>query len=85
MKGVTFEEAAFEDISFWANNDLKTLRKIIQLIENIRQTPFEGLGKPEALKYELKGYWSRRITGEHRLVYKIIDDEIIIAACRLHY
>jgi len=85
MRTVKFEQSAFDDISFWANNDLKQLKKIIQLIENIQKTPFDGMGKPEALKHDLKGYWSRRIDNEHRLVYKITDTDIIITACRFHY
>lgn len=76
---------AFTDIAFWAKNDLKQLKRIIQLIENIQQNPFEGLGKPEALKHDLKGFWSRRIDSEHRLVYKVTDTDIIIIACRFHY
>lgn len=85
MKDVRFEETAFEDISFWAKNDLKLLRKIIQLIDNIQQTSFEGIGKPEALRHNLQGYWSRRIDGEHRLIYHIEDDSVIIVSCRYHY
>lgn len=85
MRTVKLESSAFDDISFWAKNDLKLLRRIIQLIDNIQQTPFEGIGKPEALKYDLKGYWSRRINDEHRLIYKVTEADIIIAACRFHY
>ena len=59
--------------------------KIVSLIDDILRNPFDGLGKPEPLKYELKGYWSRRISDEHRLVYKINDDSVIIVSCKFHY
>ena len=85
MREVRFEKTAFNDLGFWAGSDLKVLKKIVQLIENIRQTPYEGLGEPEALKYSLKGYWSRRITEEHRLVYTVGDNEILIVSYRYHY
>jgi toxin YoeB len=64
---------------------LKILKKIIQLAENTAQTPFEGIGKPEPLKGNFSGYWSRRINEEHRLVFEITDEAIIIIMCRLHY
>ena len=69
MRKIIFSENAFEDMLFWSVNDLKLLKKIFQLIEAIRKDPFEGLGKPEALKFEYRGYWSRRINEEHRLIY----------------
>ena len=65
--------------------DKKTLRKINELIKDIQRTPFDGKGKPEPLKYDLKGFWSRRITREHRLVYQVIENEILIYSCRYHY
>lgn len=85
MRKVILESAAQEDLFYWAKVDLKLLRKIIELIEDTQKNPFSGLGKPEALKHELKGFWSKRIDYEHRLVYKITDDAIIIAQCRWHY
>lgn len=82
---VSFEQNAFEDFNTWVKIDKKIYKKIIQLIKDIDRSPFKGLGKPEALKHDLSGYWSRRITDEHRLVYKVTDNEIIIAACKYHY
>ncbi|MCT7543918.1 Txe/YoeB family addiction module toxin [Aliarcobacter cryaerophilus] len=85
MKQVAFEEKAFEDFTNWASQDKKLYTKIIALIKDIKRTPFLGLGKPEPLKHELSGYWSRRINDEHRLVYKVTDTMIIIASCKYHY
>jgi toxin YoeB len=82
---ITFESSAFEDFNYWAARDKKLYRRIVQLIKDIDRSPFIGIGKPEPLKHELSGYWSRRINDEHRLVYKITDDSIIILACRYHY
>ena len=81
---VLFEILATEQLYFWSLNDLKKLKKILQLIEDIKKTPFAGIGKPEALKY-MDGYWSRRIDDEHRLVYKVTAEQIIIASCKSHY
>lgn len=85
MRAVKFETAAMEDMMYWSRNDLKLMKRIFELIQNIQQTPFDGIGKPEPLKHNLKGFWSRRIDQEHKLVYTVTDEEIIIAACRLHY
>lgn len=85
MKQVAFEEKAFEDFTNWASQDKKLYTKIIALIKDIKKNPFLGLGKPEPLKHELSGYWSRRINDEHRLVYKVTDTMIIIASCKYHY
>lgn len=85
MRNITFTPNAFADFADWAKRDKKVYRKIITLIGDTLRQPFEGLGKPEPLKHELKGYWSRRITDEHRLVYKVTDTEIIIISCRFHY
>lgn len=82
---VVFEASAFEDFSQWASQNRKLYRKITSLIKEINRTPFTGTGKPEPLKYELKGYWSRRINDEHRLVYKVTDNEISIISCKYHY
>jgi toxin YoeB len=85
MRLVLFENAAFEDLQFWSKNELKLLKKIIELIADIQKTPFTGIGKPEGLKHDFKGFWSRRINDEHRLVYKVTDTEIIIISCRFNY
>ena len=69
----------------WLKEDRKMLLKINQLIKEIQRTPFDGIGKPEALKYDLAGYWSRRIDREHRLVYKIDNETLIILSCKYHY
>jgi toxin YoeB len=85
MKTVAFLPQAFADFTQWAAEDRKVYTKIIDLIKDIQRQPFAGLGKPEPLKHELRGLWSRRITLEHRLVYKITEDEIVIVSCRFHY
>jgi toxin YoeB len=85
IRRVSFEVSAFEDFNRWATLDKKTHQKIIALIKDINRSPFSGLGKPEALKYDYIGYWSRRINDEHRLVYKVTDTDIIVAACKYHY
>ena len=77
-----WEQTAWEDYQFWIDTDKKVLRKINSLIKECQQTPFEGTGKPEALRQSLSGLWSRRITGEHRLVYKVDNDVLIITQCR---
>jgi len=80
-----WEQTGWEDYQFWIDTDKKALRKINLLIKECQRTPFEGTGKPEALRQNLSGFWSRRITGEHRLVYKVENDVLIIAQCRHHY
>lgn len=82
---LTFTENAWEDYVYWQKVDKKVLKKINELIKDIKRSPFQGIGKPEALKYDLAGYWSRRIDQEHRLVYKIEENELQIFACRFHY
>lgn len=82
---IVFESSAFADFNDWVKLDKKIHRKIIGLIKDIDRHPFQGLGKPEALKHDLSGYWSRRINREHRLVYKVTNDEIIILTCKYHY
>ena len=82
---IVFEPGAFEDFNEWVKLDKKLYKKIVELIKDIDRSPFTGLGKPEPLKHELAGFWSRRINEEHRLVYTINDTEIIIAACKYHY
>ncbi|TAJ13466.1 Txe/YoeB family addiction module toxin [Marinilabiliaceae bacterium JC017] len=82
---ITFSKNAWEDYLSWQKEDKKILQKINALIKDIERTPFDGLGKPEALKYDLAGFWSRRIDLEHRLVYQFKDEEILIYSCRYHY
>jgi toxin YoeB len=82
---IVFSENAWEDYVSWQTNDRKILIKINDLIKDIQRHPFQGTGKPEPLKFDLKGFWSRRINREHRIVYQIINDELIIYSCRFHY
>ena len=81
----TFVDESWEDYLFWQETDKKMLKKINSLILDISRTPYTGLGKPEPLKYQYQGLWSRRINDEHRLIYKIENDEIQIFKCRHHY
>jgi toxin YoeB len=85
MRKIVFEENAFQDFCEWGKTDKKNYQRIVDLIRDIIRQPYSGVGKPEPLKHELKGYWSRRIDSKHRLVYKINDDAIIIIACKYHY
>lgn len=85
-----FTPEAWEDFEYWMDNDEETEKKIRELLKEIKRTPFQGIGKPEALKHSLKGFWSRRITGEHRLVYQVSgikgkDQQCAIIQCRFHY
>jgi toxin YoeB len=82
---ITFSKNAWEDYTSWQQEDKKVLRKINELIKDIQRTPYEGIGKPEPLKYDLAGYWSRRIDQEHRLVYQYRENEVLIYSCRFHY
>jgi toxin YoeB len=82
---ICFEAAGWEDYQYWQKEDRMILKKINQLIREIQRKPFAGIGKPEALKNDLSGFWSRRITDEHRIVYCIHDNKLIIAQCRGHY
>jgi toxin YoeB len=80
-----FSENAWDDYLYWQNADKKTLKRINALIKEIQRTPFSGTGKPEQLKFGLSGYWSRRIDREHRIVYKVVEDDLLIAQLRNHY
>ena len=82
---LSFADDAWDDYLYWQKHDRKILKKINQLIKDIQREPFKGLGEPEPLKYNWSGYWSRRITIEHRLVYKVTQNAILIAQCRYHY
>jgi toxin YoeB len=82
---IIFSKNAWEDYQYWQVEDKKMLKKINALIKDIQRNPFDGVGKPEALKFNLKGFWSRRIDREHRLVYQANENEVLIYACRFHY
>jgi toxin YoeB len=80
-----FNDRSWAEYLYWQKTDKRTLRKINGLLKAISRDPFKGPGRPEQLKYDLAGLWSRRIDREHRLVYKVIDDQIRIISCRFHY
>ena len=82
---ICFRQQAWDDYLFWQQNDKRILKRINQLIRDIQRAPFEGIGKPEPLKHQFTGFWSRRINDEHHLVYTLLDDEIVIIQCRYHY
>jgi len=82
---LSWAEKAWEDYLYWQQTDKKTLKRINTLIKDIKRQAFEGLGDPEPLKHNWSGYWSRRIDREHRLVYKVTDEAIIVVQCRYHY
>lgn len=86
---VAFSDEGWEDYQYWIDHDQATLRKVNRLIEECRRTPFHGIGKPEPLRGELSGWWSRRITREDRLIYRVVgsarDQALEIIACRFHY
>ncbi len=85
MRKVVFHKEAFASLIEWSDTEPKTLRRIFELIKAINSNPFQGIGKPEPLKHELKGCWSRRITDKDRLVYTVRDDTITILSCKYHY
>jgi toxin YoeB len=80
-----FAEAAWEDYLHWQKQDRKMVERIHKLIQEIQSDPFGGIGKPEPLKHALAGFWSRRITDEHRIVYKVEGDKLLVAQLRYHY
>ena len=82
---VSFTENGWQDYLYWQKTDKKTVKRIHELIKDIKRSPFEGIGKPEGLKYDLAGKWSRRIDEEHGLVYQVEEDHLIIYTCRYHY
>lgn len=82
---LTWSEKSWSDYLYWQKTDKKLLKKINELLKDTKRDPFNGLGKPEPLKYEYAGLWSRRITDEHRLVYKVYDESIAVVSCRYHY
>ena len=85
MRKVKFHIGAFEEYNQWAIDDIKTFERIKKLIVETLKSPFTGIGKPEPLKGDLKGYWSRRIDREHRLIYKVDEEDVTILACKYHY
>ena len=85
MRLIAFHQTAFDDYSEWAKTDRKLFERIRRIIIETAKTPFDGIGKLEPLKGDLKGYWSRRITDEHRLIYKATNDQLIIVACKYYY
>jgi len=85
MRHVEFVPEAFKEYQDWIETDRKLALRIGDLIRDILRSPFEGIGKPEALKHQFKGYWSRKINREHRLIYKITDDSVLIVSCYSHY
>ena len=82
---LAWTEESWSDYLFWQTQDKKTLRRINKLIEAVKRQPFEGIGKPEPLKENLSGFWSRRIDDTHRLIYAVTDEYITIISCRYHY
>ncbi|MEG0230841.1 MAG: Txe/YoeB family addiction module toxin [Hafnia sp.] len=80
-----FTDESWADYVFWQENDKRFIKRINELIKEIERTPFTGIGKPEPLKHHLSGYWSRRINEEHRIIYRVEEDRMIILSCRYHY
>lgn len=80
-----FSEQAWEDYLYWQKTDKQVLKRINTLIKDASRSPFEGIGKPEPLKHALSGYWSRRVNDEHRMVYAVDDDSLLLAQLRYHY
>ncbi|MEN9974192.1 MAG: hypothetical protein RLZZ282_198 [Verrucomicrobiota bacterium] len=82
---IIFSKRAWEEYQFWVQTDRQMLKRINQLIQEISRDPFSGVGKPEPLRHQLAGFWSRRITAEHRMVYAVENDDLLIAQLRYHY
>ena len=82
---LVFTELSWEDYLFWQKNDKQKLKRVNELLKDISRSPYEGIGKAEPLRFNYSGFWSRRIDEEHRLIYRVVDDEIQIAKCRFHY
>jgi len=82
---IVFADRGWEDFTYWVANDRKIAKRIVRLIDDIQRQPFAGVGKPEPLKHDLAGFWSRRITDEHRLVYAVEGDQLLVAQTRYHY
>jgi toxin YoeB len=84
-RNLAWTEASWSDYIYWQGQDKKTLKRINKLIANVLRTPFEGIGKPEPLKENLSGFWSRRVDDSHRLVYAVSNNHITVISCRYHY
>ena len=82
---LSFTHNAWDDYQYWLKNDKRVLRRVNELIKAILRDPFDGIGKPEPLRHQLQGHWSRRISDEHRLVYTVFDDTVTVISCRFHY
>jgi len=82
---ILFSTQAWQDYLYWQETEKKTVKKIIELIKDIARSPFQGLGKPEPLKHAFSGFWSRRISQEHRIIYRLEGDVIELAQLRYHY
>lgn len=82
---LVFDPQALEDLQYWTRIDKRKAIKILDLLDSILRDPFSGIGKPEPLKHDYAGSWSRRIDQEHRVVYKVANDELIVQSCRFHY
>ena len=84
-KDLAFRPQGFEDYLYWQNQDRKTLQRINRLLTDILRNPYDGIGNPEPLRHEFQGFWSRRIDEEHRLIYAVEENRIVVLACRFHY
>ena len=82
---IVFADQGWDDFTYWVDHDRKLAKRIMRLIKEIERDPFDGIGKPEPLKHDMAGFWSRRITDEHRLVYSVEQNQILIAQARYHY
>ena len=82
---IVFADQAWDDYLYWQKTDRKTLGRINDLIRDIMRSPYSGIGKPEPLKHAFRGYWSRRIDAEHRIIYRVMDANVMIAQLRYHY
>jgi toxin YoeB len=85
VKKIVFDVQAWEDLTWWIQHDRRVVARVMLLIADIQRDSFSGIGKPELLRHQFAGYWSRRVTEEHRLIYRVVGDEIRIASCRYHY
>jgi toxin YoeB len=85
MRSIKFDPLGWKEFTEWQLEEPKIWKKLVELLTEAARTPFDGKGKPEPLKHNYKGYWSRRLTHEHRVIYKVTDDDIIVIACKNHY
>ena len=85
MRNLAFEKAALDDLAWWIQHDRKTALRIIRIVQETAENPFGGIGKPEPLRHDLAGCWSKRIDDEHRMVYRVTDTQVQVITCRYHY